>query len=100
MRRALGRVGIGVNEENEMIVVAVSGVNSGFNLHNRDSSGATLCELTNHLLQAGAVHAINLDGGGSTQLFIEGGLATIPGDRRGLPGIIYERMIPSIGVVS
>lgn len=95
-----GRVGIGITKAQEIIVIAVSGVNSGFNFENTDSSGSTLVELTEALLEAGVVEAINLDGGGSTQLFIEGGLATRFGDRRGLPGIAYERMIPSAGVVS
>jgi hypothetical protein len=94
-----GRVGIGINEQQEIVLVAVSGVNSGFNFQNTDSSGSTLSELTNELLEAGAIEAINLDGGGSSQLFLEGGLVTRPGDRRGLSGIIYERMIPSAGVV-
>jgi hypothetical protein len=98
MTRA-GRVGIGINEKQEIVLVAVSGVNSGFNHQNTDSSGATLFELTNHLLEEGAVEAINLDGGGSSQLFLEGGLVTQSGDRRGLLGITYERMIPSAGVV-
>lgn len=95
-----GRVGIGINEQQEIIVIAASGVNSGYNFENTDSSGVTLSELTEYLLDAGAVEAINLDGGGSSQLFFEGGLATRFGDRRGLPGIIYERMIPSAGIVS
>ena len=95
-----GRVGIGVDVQGDIIVIVVSGVNSGFNLNNTDSSGVTLLELCNLLLKAGAVAAINLDGGGSSQLFFEGGLATIPGDRRGLSGIFYERMIPSAGIVS
>ena len=42
---------------------------------------------------------INLDGGGSTQLFYRGGLATAPGSRYGLPGVQFERMVPAIGVV-
>lgn len=95
-----GRVGIGINEKQEIIVIAVSGVNSGYNFQNTDSSGSTLNELTDYLLEAGAIEAINLDGGGSSQLFLEGGLATRFGDRRGSLGIIYERMIPSAGVVS
>ena len=43
---------------------------------------------------------MNLDGGGSTQAYYMGGLAIVPGERRGLPMIHYARMIPSVGVVS
>lgn len=98
-RTRAGRVGIGITEQQEIVLVAVSGVNSGYNLANTDSSGCTLAELTGHLLDVGAIEAINLDGGGSTQVFLEGGLIATPGDRRGLPGITYERMISSVGVM-
>lgn len=94
-----GRVGVGFTGDGEVIVVAVAGVNTGYTLDNTDSIGATLLELTGYLQDAGAMQAINLDGGGSSQLFIAGGLAITPGDRRGLPGIAYERMIPAAGVV-
>ena len=95
-----GRVGIGIKADGRLVVVAVSGVNYGFALDNTDSSGATLMELASYLKKRGAISAINLDGGGSTQLFLEGGAMTRPGDRRGLPGIVYDRMIPAAGVVS
>lgn len=98
-RTRAGRVGIGYTRDGEIVVVAVAGVNAGFDHNNTDSVGATLQELTDYLLSAGAIEAINLDGGGSSQLFIAGGLVTIPGDRRGLPGVYYDRMIPSAGVV-
>jgi hypothetical protein len=97
-RTRAGRVGLGIKADGDLVVVAVDGVNSGMGTE-RDSAGATLVELAEHLTSAGAVHAINLDGGGSTQAFVDGGLLTQPGDRRGQPGLIYERMIPSIGVV-
>jgi exopolysaccharide biosynthesis protein len=56
-------------------------------------------ELADLLAEAGAVDAINLDGGGSTQLFYMGGLATVPGNRYGIPGVHFERMVPSVGVL-
>ncbi len=94
-----GRVGLGIDSNGDMLVVAISGVNSGMEIEGADSAGATLVELTAQLLAAGATNAINLDGGGSTMLFFEGGLLTRHGDRRGLPGVVYERMVPSVGVV-
>lgn len=95
-----GRVGIGIKTNGNLVVVAVSGVNAGFHLDNTDSRGATLLELAHYLKSAGVVDAVNLDGGGSTQLFLNGGALTRPGDRRGSPGIVYQRMIPSAGVVT
>jgi len=64
-----------------------------------DSHGATLTELADLLAQAGAVDAINLDGGGSTQLFYLGGLTTPAGGRYGMPGVHFERMVPVAGVL-
>ncbi len=95
-----GRLAIGIKPDGEIVVVGVAGVNSGYDLNNTDSMGATLVEVANVLLSAGAIHAVNLDGGGSTQLFYDYGAMVRFGDRRSSPGIIYERMIPSAGVVS
>ena len=64
-----------------------------------DSHGATLEEVAEILKAEGAGDALNLSGEGSSHLFIAGGLASLPSDRRGKPGVIYERMLPSIGIV-
>lgn len=94
-----GRVGIGIDSSGHLILIAAPGVNSGMEAPGVDSSGATLLELAELLREEGAVTAVNLDGGGSTQAYFMGGQAVIPGDRRGIPQAIYQRMIPSIGVV-
>jgi hypothetical protein len=52
--------------ENRMFVVVIDGRQPGY------SEGATLPELAAVLLAAGAWNAINLDGGGSTALVVEG----------------------------
>jgi len=93
------RTGLGIKADGDLVVVAIDGVNMGMETE-RDSAGATLRELAEQLQAAGAIHALNLSGDGSTQLFYESGLLTRPADRRGRGGVIYERMIPSIGVVS
>lgn len=94
-----GRLAIGIKADGNLIVVGVAGVNSGYNHNNTDSNGATLVEVAVYLQSQGAIHAVNLDGGGSTQLFYNYGAMVRFGDRRGSFGIIYERMIPSVGVV-
>ncbi|MFC1960586.1 phosphodiester glycosidase family protein [Chloroflexota bacterium] len=93
------RIGIGVDAQGEIIILALSGSSKGVARPGIDSVGATLYELAEQLHAAGCVQAINLDGGGSTQVFVEGGLYNTPGDRRGRPGVTYERMLPTIGVV-
>lgn len=97
-RTRAGRIGLGVDGEGRLIVVAVPGTERGSHRPQADSSGATLLELAELLAQAGTVDAVNLDGGGSTQLFYRGGLTTIPGNRYRMPGVQFERMVPSIGV--
>jgi hypothetical protein len=98
-RTRAGRIGLGVDGAGQLLVVAVPGTERGTHRPEMDSAGATLLELAELLAEAGAVDAINLDGGGSTQLFYEGGLVTAPGNRYGLPGVQFERMVPSIGVL-
>jgi hypothetical protein len=98
-RTRAGRIGLGVDARNQLVVVAVPGTERGTHRPEIDSAGATLLELAKLLAEAGAVDGINLDGGGSTQLFYQGGLATAPGNRYRLPGVQFERMVPSIGVL-
>ena len=94
-----GRVGIGIDQAGNLLVILAASVNRGMGVPGIDSTGATLMELAELLREAGAVTAVNLDGGGSTQAYYMGGQAVIPGDRRGIPQSIYQRMIPSVGVV-
>jgi hypothetical protein len=98
-RTRAGRIGLGVDAEGQMIIVALPGTERGSHRPAVDSSGATLLELAQLLADAGAQQAINLDGGGSTQLFVMGGLATLPGNRYRIPGLSFERMVPCIGVL-
>lgn len=98
-RTRAGRIGLGVDREGQLVVVGVAGAEKGANVPGVDSHGATLADLADLLADAGAVEAINLDGGGSTQVFYLGGLTTVAGSRLGLPGVHYERMVPSAGVL-
>jgi len=58
-------LGIGKNDK-QLVLVVVDGRQPGY------SQGATLSELAEILKDHGAVHAINLDGGGSSTLVVEG----------------------------
>lgn len=92
------RMGIGVKEGGDLVVVAIDGVNGHLRTE-RDSHGATLIELATCLRNAGAVDAINLDGGGSTQMYYLGGEVTRSSDRRSMANILFERIVPSVGIV-
>lgn len=74
------RSAVGLSAEGAWIFLAVDGRNG---MH---SSGATISELTEILVGQGATYALNLDGGGSTEIIIDGKIYNIPSDG-------YERRI-------
>ena len=92
------RTALGVKSDGSLLLVMVDGCDPAA-ITADDSAGATLGEISEFLLGKGAVDALNLSGEGSSHLFIDSGLANRPSDRRGRAGVIYERMIPSIGIV-
>ncbi len=99
-RTRAGRVGVGVTGTGEMLITVLVGSETGGVRDARlDSAGATLVELAEFMAEMGAVQAVNMDGGGSSQLFFLSGLATVAGGRLGLQSVQYERMVPSVGVV-
>lgn len=57
--------------ETEYLAVAVDG-------RARHDVGMTMAELANHLVAMGAMAAINLDGGGSSSLVVDGELCNVP----------------------
>ena len=98
-RTRAGRVGMGVDREGQLVVVGVAGIEKRAKPLEADSQGATLAELAELLADAGAIEAVNFDGGGSTQIFFLSGLTTVAGNRLGLSGVHYERMVPSVGML-
>jgi len=95
-----GRVGVGIDAGGSLMVGVMMGSETkGVKHPDLDSAGATLVELAEFLQEMGAVDAVNMDGGGSSQLFFLGGLTTVPGNRLGLQSVHYERMVPAVGVV-
>ena len=93
------RTALGIKPDGDLLLVVIDGCDASARSPD-DSAGATLRELAQTLRIQGAVDALNLSGEGSSHLFMRGGLANRPSDRRGQEGVIYERMLPSIGIVS
>ena len=93
------RTALGIMPDGDLLLALVDGCDPACSTE-ADSAGATLRELTQWMREAGAVDALNFSGEGSSHLFISGGLANTPSDRRGQAGVVYERMLPSIGIVS
>ncbi|MBQ9389417.1 MAG: phosphodiester glycosidase family protein [Synergistaceae bacterium] len=74
------RSAVGLNAGGSWVFMAVDGRNG---MH---SSGATISELTEIMRGHGLIYALNLDGGGSTEIIIDGKIYNIPSDG-------YERRI-------
>ncbi len=92
------RTALGIRPDGDLLLALVDGCDP-LSRSSEDSAGATLNELAELMRAAGAVDALNLSGEGSSHLFIRSGLANRPSDRRGQAGVVYERMLPSIGIV-
>ena len=67
------RSAVGVTKNRHLLLVTVDGRQS-------QSMGMSLNELAQYMLKLGAVQAINLDGGGSTAMFVGGGIVNGPSD--------------------
>ena len=73
------RTAVGVTAKGSLLVVVVDGRQGAY------SSGATLRETAELMRALGAVTAINLDGGGSSEMWVNGLVATRPSDGRERP---------------
>lgn len=73
------RTGIGYTATGRILLVTVDGRQSGW------SVGMTLVEFAKEMIKVGAVRAMNLDGGGSTTMWVKskGGLVNRPSDWTG-----------------
>ena len=68
------RSAIGVTKDQKLLLVAVSGRQPS------RSVGLTLNELAQLMIRNGAVEGMNLDGGGSTTLLVQGQVVNLPSD--------------------
>ena len=71
------RTAVGINRRGEWIFVVVDGRHPGI------SVGMTLDELTDLMLSLGCRYAINLDGGGSATMYLNGAVVSSPSDLSG-----------------
>lgn len=72
------RTAIGYTKENHLVMVTVDG-------REGSSIGLTLVELANLMKEFGCVNAMNLDGGGSTVMYIKGQVVNRPAVQGGIP---------------
>jgi len=71
--RANPRTGIGYTANGGIVLVVVDGREKG-------STGATLVRFAQLMKDLGAVQALNLDGGGSTTMVVQGDVVNVPSD--------------------
>jgi len=69
------RTAIGIRENGKVILLTVDG-------RQENSAGMSLYELTQTMRWLGCVSAINLDGGGSTTLWVKEGVVNYPSDNK------------------
>lgn len=69
------RTAIGIKENGKLVLIVVDGRQPGY------SSGVTGEELTDYLIQIGIKDAAMLDGGATSQIFVDGNLKNKPSDR-------------------
>jgi hypothetical protein len=95
-----GRLGIGITRGNDLVVIAVQGASSLSDAEPDRPTGCTMTELAELLVEAGAVDAMNCDGGGSTQVFHGAGALLSSTDSRSVPGSQFDRPVPVAACLS
>ncbi len=93
-KKHTARIALGIDAHGEFVIVYVHGTNENTYIPKFDSKGFTLSELAEVFDGHEIMDAINLDGGGSAQLYMDRGEFFYPADRRGNPGLKYRRPIP------
>jgi hypothetical protein len=81
------RTAMGYTKDNKLIILVVQGRFPGI------AEGASLNHLANILLTLGCVEALNLDGGGSSCMLINGKETITPSDKTG------QRAVPAVFVI-
>lgn len=71
------RTAIGYTKDNHLILIAVDG-------RENSSIGMTLMELAYFMKEIGCVNAMNLDGGGSTVMYVDGRVVNAPATKGGI----------------
>ena len=82
------RTAMGYTTNGRLIILLIEGRNPGI------AEGATLADEANILLKLGCYEALNLDGGGSSCMLINGKETIKPSDKegeRGVPGVFIIR---------
>lgn len=93
------RIMLCIDKDDNLGLLAAESVNKGMGINGQDPAGASLLEMAELAKEKEYKFVLNLDGGGSTNIQYLYGQLVRNADRRGLPGVLYERMIPCVGVI-
>ena len=87
------RTAVGIKNDGEWVFVVVDGRQPG------KSIGMSLSEMTELMLSLGCRYALNLDGGGSSTMYLKGEVVNSPADRGGVrgPGPGMGWPVPPVG---
>lgn len=79
------RTAMGLTKDNQLVILAIEG-------RNQNAGGATLTQVAQILKDLGCLEGLNLDGGGSSCLLINGKETIIPSDKT-------QRPIPAVFII-
>ncbi|MFY8023935.1 MAG: phosphodiester glycosidase family protein [Sediminibacterium sp.] len=82
------RTAMGYTADGQLIIMVVEGRNPGI------AEGASLTQLAQLMLSVGCIEALNLDGGGSSTMLINGKETIKPSDKTG------QRPVPAVFIIS
>jgi hypothetical protein len=85
------RTAVGYTEDNHLIMLVADG-------RQATSTGVSLTELAEIMIDLGCVEAMNLDGGGSSQMAVPGEYINNPSEQRSVPTILAVTHIDSLGL--
>ena len=88
------RIALGADAAGKPVILWAEGAAKIGHTPGKDSRGATLSDMAQFCADAGMVNAVNLDGGGSAQMLVEGKRALRLSDREETTGAEVERPIP------
>ncbi len=92
------RIGLGADKEGKPVIFWVEGKGKLQYKPGEDSTGASLSEMAEIAVELGLRNAINLDGGGSAQILMDGARALHISDRNKVDNSDAERLVP-LGLV-
>lgn len=88
------RIALGADQEGKPVLLWAEGAAKIGHTPGKDSRGATLADMAQFCADAGMVNAVNLDGGGSAQMLLNGNRSLLLSDRDPADGSEVQRPIP------